>query len=73
MNAIQLLSHLVVPLLLVGILFMEPLLMMWIDQSLPFQARLPWSAQWQSLTELVGVRNYFVVSETLLELKYIGQ
>ncbi|KAI8363213.1 hypothetical protein B0O80DRAFT_8661 [Mortierella sp. GBAus27b] len=57
---LELLNHLLVPLALVAMLFMGPLLIMWVDNELPFQLRWRWSTQWRELWQWIGIRNYIV-------------
>ncbi|KAI8595530.1 hypothetical protein EDD21DRAFT_390997 [Dissophora ornata] len=57
-NLIKLLSHIFLPVLLVAILYMGPLLMMFLNNELPFQPRFQWSAHWHFLREWIGIRNY---------------
>ncbi|KAG9320692.1 hypothetical protein KVV02_002922 [Mortierella alpina] len=51
----QLALQIVMPSALVAVLFMGPLLMMWLDQELPFQARFQWAP-----FDWIYVRNFIV-------------
>ncbi|CAG8488284.1 10173_t:CDS:2, partial [Ambispora leptoticha] len=51
------------PLFLTSILFLGPLLVMWFDQELPFQARFNWYRDVIALMRsLIGFRNYIFVT-----------
>ncbi|KAG0325499.1 hypothetical protein BG000_001775 [Podila horticola] len=60
-NILKLVDHAVIPLALVAILFMSPLLMMYLNNELPFQSRFSWEQNKQFLFfEWIGIRNYIV-------------
>lgn len=62
-NIFKLVNHAVIPLALVAILFMSPLLMMYLQNELPFQSRFSWTQNKQFLFyEWIGIRNYIVVN-----------
>ncbi|KAF9428386.1 hypothetical protein BGZ94_002564 [Podila epigama] len=57
----KLVFQVVVPLALVAILFVGPLLMMYLNRELPFQSRFNWAENKQHFFyEWVGIRNYIV-------------
>ncbi|KAG0018596.1 hypothetical protein BGZ81_010166 [Podila clonocystis] len=60
-NVLKLVNHAVIPLALVAILFMSPLLMLYLNNELPFQSRFSWEQNTQFLFfEWIGIRNYIV-------------
>ncbi|KAG0302613.1 hypothetical protein BGZ98_007356 [Dissophora globulifera] len=54
----KLANHIVIPLVLVGILFMGPILMMFLSNELPFQQAFDWASQRQHLWGMIGIRNF---------------
>ncbi|KAF9959692.1 hypothetical protein BGZ72_009048, partial [Mortierella alpina] len=67
-NIFKLFNHVVIPLFLVSILFMGPVLMMFLSNELPFQQAFDWASQRQHLRGLIGIRNFVVgpVSEEFI-------
>ncbi|KAF9088846.1 hypothetical protein BGX29_012358 [Mortierella sp. GBA35] len=59
-NIFKLVNHVVLPLLLVGFLFMGPVLMMFLSNELPFQQAFDWASQRQHIQGLMGMRNFVV-------------
>ncbi|KAF9540433.1 CAAX prenyl protease [Mortierella hygrophila] len=59
-NIFKLVNHVVLPLLLVGCLFMGPTLMMFLSNELPFQQAFDWTTQRQHIQGLMGMRNFVV-------------
>ncbi|CAO3572723.1 unnamed protein product [Mortierella alpina] len=59
-NIFKLINHAVIPLFLVSILFMGPVLMMFLSNELPFQQAFDWASQRQHLRGLIGTRNFVV-------------
>ncbi|KAF9151798.1 CAAX prenyl protease [Linnemannia schmuckeri] len=59
-NIFKLVNHVVLPLLLVGCLFMGPTLMMFLSNELPFQQAFDWTTQRQHIQGLMGLRNFVV-------------
>ncbi|KAG0043830.1 hypothetical protein BGZ83_010995 [Gryganskiella cystojenkinii] len=59
-NFLKLFNHAVIPLFLVGVLFMGPMLMMFLSNELPFQQAFNWAAQRHMLRRLIGWRNFVV-------------
>ncbi|KAF8936317.1 hypothetical protein BGZ47_009564, partial [Haplosporangium gracile] len=60
-NIFKLVNHVVLPLLLVGCLFMGPTLMMFLSNELPFQQAFDWTTQRQHIQGLMGMRNFVIV------------
>ncbi|KAG9326356.1 hypothetical protein KVV02_003707 [Mortierella alpina] len=67
-NILKLFNHAVIPLFLTSILFMGPVLMMFLSNELPFQQAFDWASQRQHLRGLIGTRNFVVgpVSEEFI-------
>ncbi|KAG0288163.1 hypothetical protein BGZ96_008032 [Linnemannia gamsii] len=67
-NIFKLVNHVVLPLLLVGCLFMGPTLMMFLSNELPFQQAFDWATQRQHIQGLMGMRNLVVgpISEEVI-------
>ncbi|KAG0374074.1 CAAX prenyl protease, partial [Mortierella sp. AD032] len=59
-NIFKLVNHVVLPLFLVGCLFMGPTLMMFLSNELPFQQAFDWATQRQHIQGLMGMRNFVV-------------
>ncbi|KAF9174677.1 hypothetical protein BGX21_000418 [Mortierella sp. AD011] len=53
-------NHIVVPLVLVSVLFMGPILMMFLSNELPFQQTYDWGIQMRYVGGLTGMRNLVV-------------
>jgi len=59
-HILKLVNHAVIPLFLVAILFMGPMLMMFLSNELPFQQAFNWAAQRHLLRRFIGMRNFVV-------------
>ncbi|KAF9359183.1 hypothetical protein BGX26_012958 [Mortierella sp. AD094] len=59
-NIFLLANHIVIPLILVGVLFMGPVLMMFLSNELPFQQTYDWRIQMRYVRGLTGMRNLVV-------------
>ncbi|ORZ27470.1 hypothetical protein BCR41DRAFT_299941, partial [Lobosporangium transversale] len=59
-NIFKLFNHVVLPLFLMGVLFMGPVLMMFLSKELPFQQAFDWVTHRQYFRSLIGMRNFVV-------------
>ncbi|KAF9429204.1 hypothetical protein BGZ76_001670 [Entomortierella beljakovae] len=67
-NILLLANHIVIPVVLIAILYMGPILMMFLSNELPFQQTFDWTTHLLYLKGLIGMRNLVVgpVSEEFI-------